>query len=129
MGGKEIHNAVMSNIQGLAKVFSSYNDEVLMKREELLQYAQSAITGLKMSADLARIDVEVLSSRSKLNFSEIKLPPSESNDKTSEEMAFATTEALKEALSQIRVYSKLKSLLLEKKAIHCGDSPETHAQK
>lgn len=54
MGGKEIHNAVVNNILDLAKVFSSYEDEVLAKREELLQFAQGAIAGLKINADLGR---------------------------------------------------------------------------
>jgi hypothetical protein len=30
-GGKEVHNAVMSSIYNLAKAFSSYQDEVLVK--------------------------------------------------------------------------------------------------
>ncbi|GMH10119.1 hypothetical protein Nepgr_011960 [Nepenthes gracilis] len=100
-----------------------------MKREELLQYAQSAITGLKMSADLARIDMEVSSFRTKLNLTEIQSLSTEANGKISEETTLATTEALQEALMQVQIYSNLKALLLEKKAIHSGDSPEVHAQK
>lgn len=30
-GGKEVHNAVMSSIQNLAKAFSGYQDEILVK--------------------------------------------------------------------------------------------------
>ncbi|GAB2300528.1 hypothetical protein Dimus_034568 [Dionaea muscipula] len=129
MGGTEVHSEIMSNIQDLAEVFTSYKDEVLVKREELLQYARSSITGLKISADLARIDVEVSSFKSKLNLLETQLPSNEANGITSEELALATAEALKEVLAQVREYSKLKALLLESKAIHSGDSPETHAQK
>ncbi|KAJ0088612.1 hypothetical protein Patl1_31961 [Pistacia atlantica] len=53
-GGKEVHNALISSIHDLATAFSKYQDEVLVKREELLQYAQGAIAGLKINADLSR---------------------------------------------------------------------------
>lgn len=53
-GGKEVHETVMSNIMNLAVAFSNYVEEVLVKREELLQYAQAAIKGLKINVGLAR---------------------------------------------------------------------------
>ncbi|CAL5360942.1 unnamed protein product [Camellia sinensis] len=40
-------------MQNLAKAFSSYELEVLVKREGLLQYAQGAIAGLKLNSDIA----------------------------------------------------------------------------
>jgi hypothetical protein len=38
-------------------------------------------------------------------------------------------QALKVALGQIRICSRLEGLLLKKKNISNGDSPEVHAQK
>lgn len=38
-------------------------------------------------------------------------------------------QALKEALAHIRVCSRLEGLLLKKKFLNNGDTPEVHAQK
>ncbi|CAL5395152.1 unnamed protein product [Camellia sinensis] len=54
-GGKEVHKTTMCCMQNLAKAFSSYELEVLVKREGLLQYAQGAIAGLKLNSDIARL--------------------------------------------------------------------------
>ncbi|CAA6654860.1 unnamed protein product [Spirodela intermedia] len=96
-GGKEVHNAVISSIQDLAKVFASYE-----MKEELLQFAQGAIAGLKLNADLGRIDAEASALRQRV---------------------------LNEALAEVRLCSRLEGLLLKKKSINSGDTVEIHSQK
>ncbi|KAL3365399.1 hypothetical protein AABB24_010509 [Solanum stoloniferum] len=128
-GGKEVHYAIVSSIQDLAKVFSSYKDEVLVKREELLQFAESAITGLKVNADLRRIDAKVSSLKKKLDEIKAAKDPNGQGHEVMSQESVASIEALKEALAHIRVCSKLEGLLLKKKTLKYGDSPEVHVQK
>ncbi|CAL9078363.1 unnamed protein product [Musa textilis] len=130
-GEKEIHNAIMSSIQDLAKAFSNYQEEVLVKREELLQFAQGAISGLKLNADITRsLEYEVSKLREKVDGMEaLQVPSGEDQVGTSEKTAFASVEALKKALAEVRICSRFEGLLLKKKKIKSGESLEIHSQK
>ncbi|KAK1286959.1 hypothetical protein QJS10_CPB20g00837 [Acorus calamus] len=126
-GGKEVHNAIMSSIQDLAKAFSIYQEEVLVKREELLQFAQGAISGLKLNADLARIEAEISTLRQKFDAKDGS--HLEGHEEMSEKTSLMTLEALREALAETRQCSRLETLLVKKKSINSGDSLEIHSQK
>lgn len=127
-GGKEVREATMSGIKVLAKAFSSYEEEVLAKKEELLLHAQGAIGGLKINADIMRIDSEVSNIHQKLDKTILQLPSSK-HEKDSPSVATNTREALKEALSQLQFLSKMEALLLHKKALLDRDVPETQSKR
>ncbi|KAL5209319.1 hypothetical protein ABZP36_004942 [Zizania latifolia] len=125
-GGKDVHNAIISSIQELAKLFSSYHDEVLAKREELLQFAQCAISGLKINADIARLDDAIMQLQQQINgMDSLRATSTSRRSKASQTVA----EGFKTAINEVRLCSRLEELVLMKKSIYHGDSFEAHFDK
>lgn len=125
-GGKDVHNAILSSIQDLAKLFSIYHDEVLAKRDELLQFAQCAISGLKINADIARLDDEIVQLEQLINATDALQATSSSNRNKASQMV---DEGFKNAVADVRLCSRMEELVLKKKSIHPSNSLETHFQK
>ncbi|XP_022978391.1 myosin-6-like [Cucurbita maxima] len=129
LGGKEVHQEIMMNVHNLANAFSEYQDEALVKREELLQHVQDAIAGLKINADFDRIDAKACSLKKTLDEKKGEMPPSSGDrDNTSDDKT-TSSKVLQEILSQVQLYSKLEELLLKKKLFNEVDSPQLHAEK
>ncbi|WOL14862.1 hypothetical protein Cni_G23643 [Canna indica] len=127
-GGKEVHNTIISSIQDLSKAFSTYEEEVLVKREELLQFAQNAISGLKLNADIARLEYEASKLQQKVGEMEMLHVFSGENHVGAEKRTLALEEALKEALAEFRICSRLEDLLLKQKCIKPENSMDIHSQ-
>ncbi|MBA0675442.1 hypothetical protein Goari_016986, partial [Gossypium aridum] len=101
-----------------------------VKREELLQYAQAAIKGLKINVGLARIDAEACSLKEKLGeMKALQNSSTQVHEDFFQKQTTAMIEALKEALGLVRLYSRLEALLLKKKTLSNGDTPQLHAEK
>ncbi|XP_051130207.1 uncharacterized protein LOC127250824 [Andrographis paniculata] len=127
-GGDEAHDVTLSCVKDLARAFSTYSEEVLVKREELLQYVQDAIAGLKVNSEIVRIDSEVSNIHKKLCDFKNQLCINE-RKKSPESASDMQTKYLEEDLENILLYSRLGELLLQKKFMKTGDSPTAHKQK
>ncbi|KAH9326380.1 hypothetical protein KI387_006558 [Taxus chinensis] len=134
--GREDCNVPFSCAKGLRarSIPSRGQTEGAVKRDELLQFVRVAITGLKLNAELARIDAEVIDLNCQIAGK--KLPDTRNNDlsnlpeRKSGEAFPVTIEGLKRSEETIRKCSRLHFLLERKKAIlRRGDSEETRSQK
>ncbi|RLN17234.1 GRIP and coiled-coil domain-containing protein C27D7.02c-like [Panicum miliaceum] len=103
-GGKDVHNALLSSVKDLARLISSYHDEVLAKRGELLQFAQGAVSGLKINAEIARLDNEISQLQQQINSMDALRATSNSNQNRTSQ---STTEGFKKAVAEV---DKLKVL-------------------
>uniref|UniRef100_A0ACD5WX27 Uncharacterized protein n=1 Tax=Avena sativa TaxID=4498 RepID=A0ACD5WX27_AVESA len=125
-GGKDVHDAILNSIHDLATLFSTYNDEVLAKRDELLQFAQCAISGLKINAEVARLDNEIMQLQQEINAVDaVRANSTRNRNKASP----TVPEDFKTAVAEVRLCSRMEDLVLKKKSIHPGDSLETHFHK
>lgn len=96
----------------------------------MLQYARGAIAGIRKNADIARIDAKA--SKLMEEIDEAKISHQSLNDdstNTPEKASESTTKDLEETLKQFHSCSTLEALLLKKKSLSSGDTPEVHAQK
>ncbi|KAF2938647.1 hypothetical protein DAI22_03g132800 [Oryza sativa Japonica Group] len=125
-GGKDVHNAILSSIKELAKLFSTYHDEVLAKRAELLQFAQCAISGLKINPEISRLDDEILQLQQRINgMDALRSNSTSRRSKASQTVA----EGFRTAVNEIRLCSRMEELVLMKKSMHHGNSFETYFEK
>ncbi|CAK9864507.1 unnamed protein product [Sphagnum jensenii] len=110
-GGQELHNAIISGIQDLSKSYSTYVEEVMIKKEDLLQLARDATTGLKLSLEVERLDFEIVNLQQQI----------------------AEKQGLLEALKDeeiLQLGARLRSCLQKKThLIHLGDTREGRALK
>uniref|UniRef100_A0A453ICG8 Uncharacterized protein n=1 Tax=Aegilops tauschii subsp. strangulata TaxID=200361 RepID=A0A453ICG8_AEGTS len=125
-GGEDVHNTLLSSICDLADLFSCYSDEVLAKRDELLQFAQCAISGVKINSEIARLDNEIMQLQQEINaIDAVRANTTRNRNKASPR----DPEDFKTAVAEVRLCSRMEDLVLKKKSIHPGDSLETHFQK
>ncbi|XP_026427010.1 centrosome-associated protein CEP250-like isoform X2 [Papaver somniferum] len=75
------------------------------------------------------IDAEASNLEKKLESMKVSALLPNEDDESSDKTAIASVEALKEALADIRLCSRMETLLLKKKSLNNGDSPVTHSQK
>ncbi|VAH89523.1 unnamed protein product [Triticum turgidum subsp. durum] len=98
----------------------------MAKRDELLQFAQCAISGLKINSEISRLDNEIMQLQQEINaIDAVRVNTTRNRNKASPRVP----EDYKTAADEVRLCSRMEDLVLKKKSIHPGDSLETHFQK
>uniref|UniRef100_M8CEC0 Uncharacterized protein n=1 Tax=Aegilops tauschii TaxID=37682 RepID=M8CEC0_AEGTA len=98
----------------------------MAKRDELLQFAQCAISGVKINSEIARLDNEIMQLQQEINaIDAVRANTTRNRNKASPR----DPEDFKTAVAEVRLCSRMEDLVLKKKSIHPGDSLETHFQK
>ncbi|CAM6061426.1 unnamed protein product [Sphagnum tenellum] len=118
-GGQELHQAIISSIQDLSKSCSTYVEEVMIKKEDLLQLARDAITGLKISLEVERLDFEISNLQQQIAEKHKVL-----------EASGATTSNVVQLEEILQLSAHLRNCFQKKtELIHLGDTKEGRALK
>ncbi|CAM6102324.1 unnamed protein product [Calypogeia fissa] len=127
-GGQELHHAIVSSIQDLSKAASSYGTEVLISKEELLQMARDAISGLKLNPEVERLDAEMALLQQQISEKEEKL---ELKDESfNKEQPPTTGQESSTTADVLQLQVRLRQCLQKKStALQAGDSPEERTLK
>eukprot|EP00245_Coleochaete_scutata_P003826 TRINITY_DN1577_c0_g1_i1.p1 TRINITY_DN1577_c0_g1~~TRINITY_DN1577_c0_g1_i1.p1 ORF type:complete len:757 (-),score=221.17 TRINITY_DN1577_c0_g1_i1:983-3253(-) len=120
-GGPELHQAIMSGIQDLSKANSSYTEEVMMKRQVLLQMSRDCISGLKLSSEAERLETDILQFQQ-------QIAVKKASPKAEETLSLGQRAKTAEELFWLG--KSLHDCLVRKAAaLKAGDTQETHAEK
>eukprot|EP00271_Cylindrocystis_brebissonii_P016491 TRINITY_DN4014_c0_g2_i1.p1 TRINITY_DN4014_c0_g2~~TRINITY_DN4014_c0_g2_i1.p1 ORF type:complete len:859 (-),score=275.83 TRINITY_DN4014_c0_g2_i1:1017-3593(-) len=141
-GGPEVHHAILSGLQDLGRASANYT-ELRTKREALLQVAAECITGLKLSAEVERLDGEALRTEAEMSAKMAGLTlkdapaekpeapaPSEGSQGVLKDVPAELQEGAAASEELLQLGARLVELLERKKAlVRQGDTEEGRRKK